>query len=392
MIFPLSNPIRPYPWGSRTAIATLLGEPSPSPGPQAELWMGAHPDDPSRLPSGESLDAVIAADPSGQLGGAVVESLGPTLPFLMKVLAADAPLSLQVHPTLAQAQRGFERENARGIGQSDPARNYRDANHKPEMICALTPFLGVVGFREVHETRRLIAALNVPELARYDGLLGACPNTEGLHELVHAVLTTDCGDLVDAIAAAAERAHGFDAERDMIRRLAAACPGDAGVIVAMLLNVVRLRPGEAAFLPAGVLHMYVEGVGVEVMANSDNVLRGGLTSKHIDVPELLDILDPTPGRTPVISPVRRPSGEEVYDVPAREFRLSRWSGAGVLGGDAPRIVIAIDGAFRLRCKDSDVELKRGQSAYLPADVGEAQLDGSGALYCCAPNLDAPGVA
>lgn len=378
MIRLLDNPIRPYEWGSHTAIAELLGSPAPG-GPQAELWMGAHPDDPSRLPDGTTLDSAIAADPTGQLGPLVVAAFGPRLPFLAKVLAAQRPLSLQVHPTLSQAQAGFAAEQAAGIIGG----NYTDDNHKPELICALTPFSGLAGFRPIEPTARLLRSLDLAEYA---------DRLDDLASLVGEWLTmADPGALVKRVAAAAAEDGEFPAERACAAALAAGYPADPGVLVALLLNLVRLSPGEALFLPAGVPHAYLSGVGVEVMANSDNVLRGGLTSKRIDVPELLKLLDFAPAAPQVQAGVAVSAAEWAYPVPAREFRLSRLSAGIELPSGTPQILLVLDGEFVARRDGAHTPLHRGQSAFIAAAGGPVELAGAGTAYRVTTNLDAPGV-
>ena len=399
MILPLTNPVRPYPWGSRTAIPELLGEATPSAEPQAELWMGAHPTAPSRLPDGDTLDKRIAADPSGELGDHTVAELGPTLPFLAKLLAAAAPLSLQVHPTAAQARAGYDAEEAAGVPRDDPNRNYPDPQHKPELICAVTPFTGLLGFRPVADTRRLFAELAVAGLGPGDAVLAERPDREGLRRLIGDLLTlgtAERGPLVAAVGAACRDGGGeFAAEKACVADLAASYPNDPGVVVALLLNLVRLAPGEAVFLPAGNLHAYLSGLGVEVLANSDNVLRGGLTGKHIDVPELLRVLDPAPGPAPVQAGRALPNGEHVYDVPAREFRLSRITVAGdavTVDAAGPQILVALAGSVGLEQDGDAVRLAPGRSAYLPAGGGPVSVTGDGTAYRVTTNLEGPGVA
>jgi len=393
----LDNPIRPYDWGSRTAIARLQGRPSPTAAPEAELWIGAHPGAPSRLPDGTALSDRIAADPVGELGAPTVAELGPRLPFLAKVLAAERPLSLQVHPTLAQARAGFSAERAAGVPVGEG--NYADDNHKPELICALTDFRGLAGFRPLDATRALLLALGVPELA--DGL------TDGPARLVGELLRLDparCRQLVATVAAGADfgtagadfgTAGGeFAVERACAAELAAAYPSDPGVLVALLLNVVTLRPGEALFLPAGVPHAYLSGVGVEVMANSDNVLRGGLTSKRIDVPELLRLLDGEPG-LPAIEPgIAVSASEWAYPTPAREFQLSRLSGSLTLPAGGPQIVLATAGSVTLERDGAVCGLAPGQAAYASASGGalDVRVTDPGTAFRVRTNLAAPGVA
>jgi mannose-6-phosphate isomerase len=392
----LINTIRPYAWGSTTAIPELLGA-EPTGEPQAELWMGAHPGAPSRIDRGAgpvALDAVIDADPAAELGEAAVKRFGPRLPFLLKVLAAGTPLSVQVHPDLAQAKAGFADEEARGVPLDAGFRNYKDANHKPEMLVALTPFDGLCGFRRPAEAAELIDALGVHALAPYADLLRAQPEDQALREVLAAVLGADpeaMAATVDEAARAAERLAGtpgtpFAADYAAYAKAAHSFPGDRGIIAAMLLNYVRLQPGEALYLGAGVPHAYLGGgLGVEIMANSDNVLRCGLTPKHIDVPELLRVVRFESGDPGVLRPEAGADGEELYAAPIDEFRLSRHvlaPGADPRPLDArtPQILLCTDGRITLRSAAGDtLDLDRGQSGYLPA--GErAELTGDGTVF------------
>ncbi|GAA4540288.1 mannose-6-phosphate isomerase, class I [Pseudonocardia xishanensis] len=383
----LENPVRPYAWGSRTVIADLLGEPVPSPHPQAELWLGAHPGDPSRLAGkGRSLLEVLNADPETLLGAERSARWSGTLPFLLKVLAADEPLSLQAHPSLAQAQEGFARENAQGIPLDASHRNYKDANHKPELICALTEFHALVGFRDPMDTLALLRALNVAELAAHVDLLAAQPDPDGLRALFTTWITLPQGmldELVPAVQKAAVALAGADDEWAREARtaleLSERYPGDAGVLAALLLNRVVLQPGEASYLPAGNLHAYLQGAGIELMANSDNVLRGGLTSKHVDVPELLRVLDFTAGPPPVHH--GSPEGEWTrYDTPAEEFLLRTWHGPEGLTTRLPvpeggaRILLCTAGKTCVRAGDDLVELEKGAALFLGAHESGVEIE------------------
>jgi mannose-6-phosphate isomerase len=379
----LNNPVRAYAWGSRTVIAELLGRPVPSPHPEAEMWLGAHPADPSHLATGKSLIEAIIADPDGQLGGHRAERWDTTLPFLLKVLAADEPLSLQAHPSLAQARAGFAADEAAGISRDAADRNYRDANHKPELICALTPFAALVGFRAPADTVRLLRALDVPAIAAHIELLAAQPDASGLRALFTTWITLPQGkldELVPAVATAAVALAGEGPWQDEARtvlELAERYPGDAGVLAALLLNRVNLGPGEAMYLPAGNLHAYLSGAGVELMANSDNVLRGGLTPKHVDVPELLRVLDFHAGPPPVLTGT--PEGAWVrYDTAAEEFLLRRCD-AGTdevpmaeveVPDGGPRILLCTAGEACVRADGLSLTLARGAAAWLAAsDTG-----------------------
>ncbi|RST02686.1 mannose-6-phosphate isomerase, class I [Streptomyces sp. WAC05374] len=379
----LSNTVRPYAWGSTTAIPELLGV-APTGEPQAEMWMGAHPGAPSRVTRAgqpeQPLSALIEADPARELGPAAVARFGPRLPFLLKILAAAAPLSLQVHPDLTQAREGHAAEERAGIPIDAPHRNYKDANHKPELICALTTFEGFCGFRAPDRTADLLAALDVDSLKPYVDLLHAHPEDAALREVLTAVLSADPADMAATVtetAAACDRLGGAHAPYAV---LAHHFPGDPGVLAAMLLNHVRLQPGEALYLGAGVPHAYLGGLGVEIMANSDNVLRCGLTPKHVDVPELLRVVRFEANDPGILRPEASPSGEEVYETPVDEFRLSRYvraEGAGPVDITAatPQIVLATSGTPRV----NDLTLTPGQSVFVPAGE-KAELSGTGTLF------------
>jgi mannose-6-phosphate isomerase len=381
----LDNPVRPYAWGSRTVIAELRGAPSPSPHPEAEMWLGAHPGDPSHLVGADggrvSLYDAVRTDPEALLGADRAAKWSGSLPFLLKVLAADEPLSLQAHPSAAQAAEGFARENAAGIPVDAPTRNYRDGSHKPELICALTEFHALVGFRAVPQTLALLRALDVAELAAHRALLEAQPDADGLRALFTTWITLPQSVLDRVLPALQEgcvrlaRSGGeFGREARMALELSERYPGDAGVLAALLLNLAVLQPGEALYLPAGNLHAYLSGAGIELMANSDNVLRGGLTSKHVDVAELLRVLDFSPVTPPVLYGVEA-EGWTRYDTDAAEFLLRRLDdsrdGAPVPVPDAgPRILLCTRGTAQVRGCGDDQVLERGQALWLGAsDTG-----------------------
>jgi mannose-6-phosphate isomerase len=368
----LINRIQTYAWGSPTAIPALLGT-APTGAPQAELWIGAHPSAPS-LADGRPLDALIAEHPRALLGAASVARFGPRLPFLLKVLAAAKPLSLQAHPSRAQALAGFAKENAAQVPLAAPHRTYKDDNHKPELLCALTPFRALCGFRDATQTHELLAALKVESLR-------STLADRGLRALFQQVMTMPqgaAGSLVDEVVSAcrSRAPAGFEAECANAVSLAAAYPGDVGVIGALLLNLVHLQPGDALALGAGNLHAYLEGTGIEVMANSDNVLRGGLTPKHVDVPELLHVLDFSNGPAAIVRP--RGSPEAVYETPFPDFRLSRLDVAGALtlprfGAD---LLLCVEGRVEL----ANVSLARGEAGFCGFDEGPLTLSGHGTVF------------
>ena len=368
----LTNVVQPYAWGSKELLAKLCGRP-PSEAPEAELWMGAHPLASSRIHN-KSLLELIDAAPEATLGAAVSQRYAHRLPYLLKLLAAGQPLSLQAHPSLAQARDGFERENAAGVPLTASNRNYKDPNHKPELLCALTPFRALCGFRAVDETVALFEALKQPAFAaRVKAGLG--PAFEWLMTLSKGEVAA----FVDAVVVGCRGHLGqWENECGTAVALAKLYPSDVGVVSALLLNQVELSPGEAIYLPAGNLHAYLGGLAVEVMANSDNVLRGGLTVKHVDVPQLLAVLDFRAGPVTVLRP-ESIDGEQVYLTPAPEFRLSRF----VLDGRStqpPRrgaeILICTEG----RITAGSLELRAGESVFIAASEGLYGIAGHGVLY------------
>ncbi|HEX4726347.1 MAG TPA: mannose-6-phosphate isomerase, class I [Jatrophihabitans sp.] len=321
-IIELDNPIRDYAWGSPTAIPQLLGT-EPSGRPVAELWVGAHPDSPSRWaagPEAPGLDALIGQQPDQLLGPSTVARFGPRLPFLLKLLAADRALSLQAHPTLAQARAGHAAEQATGA-----QRNYTDPNHKPELAYAISDFQAFCGFRPVPDTLRLLDALAVAGLAPYRQLLAG---PDGLRAAFTALLEltgTDRDELLAGVLAGCRRLTSdpdWSATVEAVLLAASDFPGDFGPVLALLLNHVRLAPGEAIFLAAGNLHAYLRGTCVEVLASSDNVLRGGLTPKHVDVAELVRIADFSPLAEPRWQPDRSTDGLVRFRVPVPDFELT----------------------------------------------------------------------
>jgi mannose-6-phosphate isomerase len=388
--------VMPYTWGSRTAIASLLGRSTPSEGPEAELWMGAHPVAPStaeRWGERRSLAALVARDPEGELGASVVREFGPRLPFLLKLLAAAEPLSLQAHPTATQARAGFEDEERRGVPLDAPTRNYKDPCHKPELLCALTPFDALSGFRSIDETLLLFDTLDVAELEPALRALRTSPDPHGLAETFRRLMTMPLEARVPAVEATLAactnpprllESTGFVRERTMAHRLARLFPGDIGVVCALLLELVHLEPGEAIYLGAANLHAYLGGTGIEIMASSDNVLRGGLTKKHIDVPELLRVLDFGAGAAQVVHPRTVDEYEQVYETPAREFRLSRLHVAGSLTRQVtgPEILFATEGVVR----STDLPIPKGSSVFVPASTNRYTLEGEGILYRATTNL------
>ncbi len=391
----LRGAVRTYAWGSRTAIADFTGAPSPTAHPEAELWFGAHPGDPAQLctEDGEqSLLEALRADPEGELGAAVRGRFGDTLPFLVKVLAADEPLSLQAHPSTEQAVEGFTREDRMGIPVSAPDRNYRDRSHKPELLVALGPFEALAGFRPAARSVELMCALAPDVLEPFVHLLAGQSDADGLRALFTTWITCPQPDLDRLVPAVLDGAisylrsgqQEFASEARTVLELGERYPGDAGVLASLLLNRITLAPGEGIYLPAGNLHAYLQGIGVEVMANSDNVLRGGLTPKHVDVPELLRVLDFSPANDVVVHPETvRDGAELVYQTPAPEFAVSVLTVDGEHLGheidaptrhDGPQILLCTEGSATVYAKQSAVVLERGAAAWIAADDGPIRLE------------------
>ncbi|TCP49231.1 mannose-6-phosphate isomerase type 1 [Tamaricihabitans halophyticus] len=395
----LRGAVRPYAWGSRTTISELLGRPVPAPHPEAELWMGAHPGDPSQLIASDgterSLLELVEADPVRQLGSQCAERWGDRLPFLLKILAADEPLSMQAHPSAEQAAEGFAREDAAGIPRDAKNRNYPDPTAKPELLCALTEFHALAGFRDPGRTVELLRAVQTPGLAPHIALLADQPDADGMRALFTTWITLPqpaldelLPELLDACVQHIKDGGEFGLECRTVLELGELHPGDAGVLAALLLNRLVLGPGEAIHLPAGNLHTYLRGTAVEILANSDNILRGGLTPKHVDVPELLRVLDFRCGDMPILrgEPCAT-DGLRVYRTATPEFELSRmsWPAAEFSAAHAegngsqsrtgpevpiaagtPQILLCTEGAVRVSARNRELVLRRGQSMWLAA--------------------------
>ncbi|WKD59717.1 mannose-6-phosphate isomerase, class I [Corynebacterium caspium] len=384
----LEGTIRAYPWGSRTLIPSLCGKPVPSARPEAELWFGAHPASPSTLASsGTLLDAAIAANPTALLGKRVVDDFGPNLPFLIKLLAADQPLSLQAHPSKVQAEEGYARENAAGISLNASNRNYKDPNHKPELIVALNEFHAMAGFRPLAQTLELFKALDCQPLARYLNIvdLTGADEATNLRALFTTLITIPkairealINDLIECAKKPLAGPEWINEVLTNVLELQERYPGDIGVLGALLLNHLTLQPGEAIYMDAGTLHAYIRGLGVEIMANSDNVLRGGLTSKFVDVGELLRVINFEPTVDPRVHPK---AGH--YPVPVADFKITRLTvnstdTDSTLYSDGPAILLCTRGRIVIRSTataaaatdTAAIYLRAGEAAWLPASEGE----------------------
>jgi mannose-6-phosphate isomerase len=366
----LFGAVQNYAWGSESLLPSFLGV-EPDGRPQAELWLGAHPSLPSVL-DGVALDAAVTADP-GRFLGPNGSRLGNTLPFLMKVMAVASPLSIQVHPSKEQAEAGFRRENALGLSIDAPNRNYRDENHKPEIICALTEFELLCGFVDEVETRRRLtiirrAAAQAALDRIIDRFLESEATAEGRRALLSAILSLPREVVTDVVVAV--RVARGELGLGYLDPIADRYPNDAGVFVAALMNHRVLKPGEAVFFAAGQTHAYLSGLGIELLANSDNVVRAGLTPKHIDIAELLRLCDPMPSSGEAIAPMIE-GAYTSWPVGCTDFALTQITPAResdcVVGSDAgPRVALCTSGRVVLEDRTTrfSLELEAGESAWV----------------------------
>jgi mannose-6-phosphate isomerase len=394
-VYRLTNTTQDYAWGSPTAIPTLLGTPVTG-APVAEAWFGAHASAPSHCvtedgTTGAPMTELIAGDAAGVLGEDVEARFGAVLPYLLKVIAAETPLSLQVHPHIARAREGFAEEQAAGVPVDAPHRNYRDRNHKPELVYALTRFEALCGFRAPRRAAELLEGLDAPLAKEIRTMLSAQPTAAGIEAVFTFLLrpaTRPSPEDVGALAAACEArlvegSPSPRADRTVVQ-LQKAYPGDPGVATSLLLNPVTLQAGEALFVPAGGVHAYLKGLGVEIMASSDNVLRAGLTPKHVDVDELLRNVDYVAAPPIRIAPEKFHGATRIYYAPVDDFELSVTSVSDgqvhPLPGRGPRILLCLEGRMRVSSRDDgDVLLTRGQAAFAPASDGPLSVRGVGTL-------------
>ncbi|WP_279022853.1 mannose-6-phosphate isomerase [Gibbsiella quercinecans] len=378
------NTVQNYAWGSRDALTNLYGIANPDGKPMAELWMGAHPKSSSRVAAAgdsRSLRDIIDADQPRLLGTEVAKRFGE-LPFLFKVLCADQPLSIQVHPSKSAAEVGFAKENAAGIPLDAAERNYKDPNHKPELVFALTPFLAINGFRELDDIKALLqplagahhdiaAFLNQPDTARLATLFASLLSMTGEQKtralgVLKAALNSQQGE-----------------PWDTIRFIAGFYPEDSGLFSPLLLNVIKLAPGEAMFLYAETPHAYLKGVALEVMANSDNVLRAGLTPKFIDIPELLANLQfrPQPASGLLTQPEQR-GNELFFPIPVDDFAFSLHeltTAPQPLAQNSAAIVFCVTGEAVLEKQGETVRLLPGESCFIGADESPITVSGQGRI-------------
>ena len=390
MFVGITNTPRDYAWGSSGEISALLGT-QPTGKPEAELWLGAHPGcpsvivDPSQAGGARDLSEWIQRDGAQILGGGVTQ-----LPFLLKVLAAGAPLSLQAHPTPEQAVEGFARENAAGVPHTASNRNYKDSSAKPELILAVSDtFEALCGFRAMAETRASIerlaeldAASANPQPALFAEWLAFARDDSDLRAMFEWLISAGdpVPELVELVTALAETAEN---EFALVRTLAGHYAGDPGVLVALMLNHVTLTQGQALFLPAGNIHAYLCGLGIELMAASDNVLRGGLTPKHVDVPELLSVLDFSASPVPYLRPRAVGNAAKIFQPPVRDFQLTEINGDGSVEISSAAIVLCTSGDFTIEGDQGSATLTRGGSVFVSADERHLKVHGTGQLFVAA---------
>lgn len=375
MLFKITNRARDYAWGSTTLIPDYFGIAATG-RPMAEIWFGTHEGSPARLvDDNQSLTEALG---------------GKQLPFLLKILAAETPLSIQAHPNSAQAAEGFARENAAGIGFQATDRNYKDDRHKPEMIVALTEFEALCGFKTEKQIRNLLESMLDPTDVS-EGLkslvshwLEIFASEDGLQNLF-VDITNRRGNL-DGVTAELTQQANLSAQFELAARLNILYPGDPGVILALLMNHVWLEPGEALFLPAGNIHAYLSGLGIEIMASSDNVLRGGLTPKHVDVAELQKVLSFVGGPVDLVKTKELSRGLFEYVAPVDDFILYR----AELSGDVVMADLNIPGASIVLCTAGEIAvsnsieervvLQRGEAAFIGDDAKKFSLAGSGTAF------------
>ncbi|CNE59200.1 mannose-6-phosphate isomerase [Yersinia nurmii] len=377
------NAVQHYAWGSTDALTRLYGIPNPQHIPMAELWMGAHPKSSSKILNAQgqpqSLRQFIDSDPSGHLGDAVAKRFGE-LPFLFKVLCAAQPLSIQVHPSKQAAEIGYARENAAGIPLDAAERNYKDANHKPELVYALTPFHAMNGFRTPEQLVELLQPVSAahPDIGAF--LLQ--PDAEHLALLFASLLSMEGEQKALALGVLKSALNNQRGEPwDTIRHIAQIYPDDSGLFSPLLLNVITLQPGEAMFLYAETPHAYLDGVGLEVMANSDNVLRAGLTPKFIDIPELVANVKFIPKPESALLTAPKEQGNAlIFPIPVDDFAFAihrLTDEPENVEQNSAAIIFCIDGQSIVQKDSQQIVLQPGESCFVSANESPINLRGSG---------------
>lgn len=378
----MDNKIQNYDWGSRTAIQDLFGFANEAQQPQAEVWMGTHPNGCSIVKQGStaasstmvSLSELIKQDPSVFLSQSTAEAFGD-LPFLFKILAADKALSIQVHPNKQDAELGYAKEQQLGVPLNAFNRNYKDANHKPELVYALTEYQAMNGFRPFDEIIAEFRLCDIPEINGYLEQFERNPNQDGLCQFFVEILSMEEARKINAVDHLLSYAAMNQARPvcELILDLAAQYANDVGLFAPLLLNVITLKPGEAMFLSARTPHAYIKGTGLEIMANSDNVLRAGLTPKHMDVEELVKCTDfiPKPMNT-LLTKAAVNGCEHNFPVPVQDFKFSVFQEPKdqQIEMSSAEILMPIDADVTLLAESGEtLVLGKGQSAFIPAYVG-----------------------
>ncbi|MDQ2624950.1 MAG: mannose-6-phosphate isomerase, class I [Actinomycetota bacterium] len=391
-MFRLSGVPRHYAWGSTTAIPGVLGTP-PGDEPVAELWFGAHASSPSPLDGDDrTLEELLASDPESHLGPGVIARFGSGLPYLLKLLGAERPLSLQVHPNLAQARAGFAVEEAAGLPLDSPERSYKDANHKPEVWFALGPVEALCGFRAPRRAAELFWDLDAPLARSIAAMLRADPSPSGVRTVFSALLGPATRPEAGAVTAVAEACRArLEASSPSPRAdanvvlLESEYPGDPGVVASLLLNPVSLQAGESIFVPAGGVHALLHGLAVELQASSDNVLRAGLTSKHMDVAALLSTVDYVAAPPIRLAPEIFHGSTRVFYAPVDDFELSVTTldgdpdAAHPVPGRGPRIVLCLEGQVEVCSATESLTVRRGEALFVGASEGPLTVRGTGTL-------------
>ncbi|MEZ8635859.1 mannose-6-phosphate isomerase, class I [Vibrio cyclitrophicus] len=394
MIYTLKNPIKNFPWGSRTAIRDYFGIDNPNSEHQAELWMGAHPLASSSIQYYDEdvlLCDVIAQNPEYWLGKQITTS-SPAFPFLVKILAAEEPLSIQVHPSKPAAEIGFAAENEQGMPLDAPYRNYKDANHKPELVYALTPYLAMNGFREYNQILANFDALELPTLKALCQPFKKNPNPLTLANFFSAILSLSGALKIQAInellnsSNTIDKSHFLYEASSLISRFYQLYPEDIGLFAPLFLNIIELQPGEAMFLCAETPHAYVRGLGIEVMANSDNVLRAGLTPKYIDLKELVSNTKFEPIKYADLKFEGEFScGREIFNVPVDDFSVDVFKNTKeFIEVLSPEVILCIEGKVCFSYGTNILEIEKGESVIIPAYMMKYQIDCAGTamrVYC-----------
>jgi mannose-6-phosphate isomerase len=387
----LEGVVQPYAWGSRTTLAEFQGRPVPTREPEAEWWIGAHPAGTARVRDGDDLVPLsewIARAPQRCLGADVAARFGGELPFLVKILAVERPLSLQVHPDAVRAREGFERESRAGVPLDAPERRYRDPRHKPEFVCALGPFALLAGFRPLSEIRDRFGACGLADALPALAAFHAQPEASRWRDAFRALIDLDARSRPNLLASAADAAARLgDPELAWVGHLAREHPDDPGALAPLFLNFIGLAPGEALFIPPGRVHCYLGGLALEVMASSDNVVRAGLTSKPVDAEELARIADfePRPLRLQVPTPVS--PTEQDYLACASEFAVTRISVRGSAihrraAVSSVEVLVCLEGEARIQeaAGHEALALGRGTAALVPAASPGYAIAGEGVVY------------